>query len=284
MTQMFYQEYPPPTSLKKYIKCFWALEHDYTEEFHTYEHLWADTHTELIFSYGKPYYLKDNDRQNNLPKNFAIFPFKKGLFLYSDGFTGFVAIRFQPWAIHKIINKPVSTLIDKIVGADKLFRENATILSRQLNNKSREEKIKILTDYFLNRIETFESKEIATQRIAQEIILKNGIVSIKNLSEKFGTNSRKIERDFISEIGISAKLFSRIIRFNNARELLAQNPKTPLTAVAYEIGYADQAHFNKNFKELFGITPVAFKQQLLELYKLKAENKPNVVFLQDNPS
>jgi hypothetical protein len=53
---MFYREYPPPPELTDHIQCFWALEHDYRNPFHTHEHLWADTHIELIFSYGEPYY------------------------------------------------------------------------------------------------------------------------------------------------------------------------------------------------------------------------------------
>jgi hypothetical protein len=91
---MFYREYPPPPALKDYIQCFWALEHDYRDPSHTHEHLWADTHIELIFSYGERYYRQIDGARTGLPANFVIGPFKKELLLYSDGLTGFVAAVF----------------------------------------------------------------------------------------------------------------------------------------------------------------------------------------------
>lgn len=267
---MFYKEYLPPAGLNKYIKCFWVLEHDYTEKLHTYEHLWAGVHTELIFSFGMPYYKKDDHKQDKLPGNFVIFPFKQQLLLYSDGFTGLAAVRFQPWAIHKFINEPIGSLMGKIIGANELLGKDAMLLNRQLNGQSREGKVHTLANYLTARVQAFQDKEIASQPIAQEITALKGMVNVKELAEKFNKNQRRIERFFISEIGISAKLFARIIRFNNARELLAQNPKAQLAGVAYQMGYADQAHFSKNFKELFGITPAEFKRRVLSFYEATA--------------
>ncbi|HEY4110058.1 DUF6597 domain-containing transcriptional factor, partial [Puia sp.] len=63
---MFYHEYPPPPVLQPYIQCFWMLEHDYREPCHTHEHLWADTHTELLFISGERYYRRDTA---NAPAN-----------------------------------------------------------------------------------------------------------------------------------------------------------------------------------------------------------------------
>ncbi len=49
---MFYKEIAPEKDLGQIIKCFWMLEHDYREKFHTHEHLWADANAELIFTFG----------------------------------------------------------------------------------------------------------------------------------------------------------------------------------------------------------------------------------------
>lgn len=279
---MFYHEYSPPANIIKYIKCFWVLEHDYREKFHTHEHLWADIHTELIFSFGLPYYQREKHKQKYLSKSFAICPFKKELHLHSDGFTGFIAVRFHPWGTFRFFEKPIKQLVDKIVSADELLGENAAIIEQLLMDKPREEKLKILTDFFVSKIDILSEKEIVSQPIAEEIINKKGCIKIKELSEKFSINAKKIERAFVNEIGLSAKLFSRIIRFNNARQLMEQNPDISLSSVAYEIGYADQSHFNKNFRELFGLTPAEFRERITNFNLLSVDSKPDVVFLQDS--
>ncbi len=53
------------------------------------------------------------------------------------------------------------------------------------------------------------------------------------------------------------------------------------SGVGYECGYADQPHFTRNFREMFGITPSDFKDRLKEAFRRFREKKPDVVFLQD---
>src|SRR5215475_75529 len=49
---MMYREVQPHPKLRKFIKCFWMLDHDYGNSVHDHERLWADAHTELIFTSG----------------------------------------------------------------------------------------------------------------------------------------------------------------------------------------------------------------------------------------
>ena len=72
-----------------------GFEHDYRSPLHTHEHLWAHGHSELIFSFGRRYYQKTEAGKTFLPRDFVIGPFKNKLMLFSDGFTGFVAVRFK---------------------------------------------------------------------------------------------------------------------------------------------------------------------------------------------
>src|ERR1700760_4613496 len=111
---MFYHEYPPPPSLRPYIQCFWMLEHDYRDTFHTHEHLWADVHTEYIFSFGERYYRKDP--KSTLPQNFIIGPQTKQLLLYANGITSFIAAPFLPGVYSAFHENPKATdLVDNIL-------------------------------------------------------------------------------------------------------------------------------------------------------------------------
>lgn len=274
---MFYREYPPPPALRNHIQCFWALEHDYRDTFHAHEHLWADTQIELIFSYGKPYYRKIDGARSELPKNLVIGPFKKELLLYSDGLTGFVAVRFHPWGFAAFSKKKMTRLINAILPAEDALDDLPGSLT------SREE-----MTLFLDTLGNWFSGQLTQQPgivqvIAGKIRADKGIVKIAELAAAFDINPRRLERMFINEIGMPAKMFARILRFNHAKGLIEQNPDIGLASLTYDTGYADQAHFSHNFREMFGYTPAQFKALMRTWKEKMAGDPPDVVFLQDNP-
>ncbi|MCF3111735.1 helix-turn-helix transcriptional regulator [Niabella sp. CC-SYL272] len=109
-----------------------------------------------------------------------------------------------------------------------------------------------------------------------QILLLDGIIrefkredfwnNIQNIAEKFGISSRYLQKLFVQHTGLSPKLYIQINRFQNSLKLLTQR-NLPLTAIAYECGYFDQAHFIKAFKSFTGTTPSGFQ----------AENSPIIL-------
>jgi AraC-like DNA-binding protein len=278
---MFYKEIEPVPGLKSVITCFWMLEHDYREAFHTHEHLWADTHAELIFTFGEPYYVKGRSGKQVLPPSFVIGPYKKELLLYSDGFTGFVAVRFKPWGLYPFSLKPCVELVNTIIPAAEIFGKEIERLSKQLQNEKREGKVAMLQQYFQEQFSTRAKKKIECLPLASKIMEEKGIVKISQLAGDFSLNARQLERIFKTEIGMSAKLFARIVRFNQAKKRIEQDPDISIAQLTYEMGYADQAHFSKNFRELFDLSPNDFKKQMKEFMAGYDDHDMDVVFLQD---
>jgi AraC-like DNA-binding protein len=94
---------------------------------------------------------------------------------------------------------------------------------------------------------------------------------------------RQLERQFDETTGVSPKVLGRAIRFESLRERLMFDPNANLTDLAYEFGYADQAHFIKDFKALTDKTPVEFALEMQQLKNIFCENE-NGVFLQSPPT
>jgi AraC-like DNA-binding protein len=74
-----------------------------------------------------------------------------------------------------------------------------------------------------------------------------------------GLSARRFIEVFHRDVGLRPKQFSRVMRFRRALSLLGRGPDESLAALALEAGYYDQAHFTREFKELSGLSPTAYR-------------------------
>ncbi|MBS1507247.1 MAG: AraC family transcriptional regulator [Bacteroidetes bacterium] len=105
--------------------------------------------------------------------------------------------------------------------------------------------------------------------IVERILEEHGRLLVSEIASEHEISERQCGRIFNREIGMPVKLLSRIVRFNFARKMLEQRPDADIAWVSYEAGYTDQAHFNKNFREMLNMTPFEFKKFI----KRRAEHR-----------
>ena len=65
---------------------------------------------------------------------------------------------------------------------------------------------------------------------------------------------------FSEAVGLSPKRYARLARFGRVLLRLERQPKTGLAQIAQDAGYADQAHFNRDFRNFAGISPGAYRK------------------------
>jgi len=113
---------------------------------------------------------------------------------------------------------------------------------------------------FLNKQKGIDLRDSITV-ISNIMLHKAGLVSIEKFAYQANMSMRNFERRFSENIGISPKLYCRIIRFNHALELKLKNPKQNWSSIAQECGYFDQMHFIKDFKQFADGSPNTFLNQ-----------------------
>lgn len=100
----------------------------------------------------------------------------------------------------------------------------------------------------------------------------NNLSRISEFCKDNNLNERKLERLFHKYIGISAKSFYTLNRFQNSLNQILYQDYSRLVDIAYDNGYFDQMHFIKEFKRFAGNTPKKFldqKKSLLQIGKFK---------------
>lgn len=83
-----------------------------------------------------------------------------------------------------------------------------------------------------------------------------GAARVGALAAEVGWSRRHLATRFADELGLAPKALARLIRVERAAT--AVRAGEPLADVAYDCGYADQSHFNRDFRELVGCTPREF--------------------------
>jgi AraC-like DNA-binding protein len=82
-----------------------------------------------------------------------------------------------------------------------------------------------------------------------------GQAKVQGLSKKIGWGERHFARQFNHHIGMTPKVFARVLRFGQAVRQLTREGEARLADVALDCGYYDQAHFTRDFREFAGVTP-----------------------------
>jgi AraC-like DNA-binding protein len=66
---------------------------------------------------------------------------------------------------------------------------------------------------------------------------------------------------FSEAVGLSPKRYARLVRFGRVLLRLERQPETGLAEIAQDVGYADQAHFNRDFRNFSGISPGEYRKR-----------------------
>lgn len=86
---------------------------------------------------------------------------------------------------------------------------------------------------------------------------KNRVVRSAELEAFTGLSRYELARQFRLFYGTSPYRYLLMRRLDGAREQIVRG--RPLSDVAFDAGFADQAHFSRTFKAAFGLTPARYR-------------------------
>jgi AraC-like DNA-binding protein len=104
------------------------------------------------------------------------------------------------------------------------------------------------TEHLLNR-----ELDVRLAKALRLVFAASGDVTIADLARAAGAHARTLTRLFERFIGLGPKRFARIVRVQAALRALPEGEGAAHVALA--LGYCDQAHFVREVRELFGVTP-----------------------------
>ncbi|MGE0728483.1 MAG: helix-turn-helix domain-containing protein [Acidimicrobiia bacterium] len=97
------------------------------------------------------------------------------------------------------------------------------------------------------------------------LLARRGHVGVAEAAAAAGLGQRHFRTKFRAAFGLGPKQAARLMRHEAARRAIEAEPTKPLSALAADLGYADQAHLAREFRGLSGLTPTEWMTQELRI-------------------
>jgi AraC-like DNA-binding protein len=278
MSVIKYQEFIPHTVPQDLVKRFWILEKKYTLE-DSREEVIPDACIELILNFGSAYVQIGGSTPRELPKVCMIGLLSKPLMLQVEGIVKIVAVRFFAWGALPFLKNGVRQGRTENIELDGAWRNVLLKIEARVHAGEYQEAVEEIEDFLIGQSlnKLFNPQQVKTA--AKLLYHTKGQFRVAELADTLNLSVRQLQRQFDDATGVSPKALARTIRFEAIRNRLMFEPQANLTDLAYEFGYADQAHFINDFKAFTDKTPGEYAAEMQKLQELFHDHE-HVVFLQ----
>lgn len=239
-----YQELKPHDELQDFIHCYWQLKTTtQLQEYFTYRVV-ADGCIDIFFEL------------NNPAESFVMGFCKKYTEFQLDNSFNYIGVRFLPTIFPQIFKVDAAELSNRFERLEVVVPETSKFIENNLQDGLVQCNLKFILDqYFLDLLSKTIIKLDKRLYDAINIILqKPGLINIET-DLHTGISPRQLRRLFKFYIGDTAKTFSRVVRFQNILFAKPSTQNLKQNKIFYDVGFYDQAHFIKDFKSFYGVTP-----------------------------
>lgn len=249
---MHYREWAPIPALADSVDRVWTLD-GHAQADDEPQPVLPDGRPELVIHFGDPFAMVAGGQRTLQPSIVFAGQLASQLLLQPTGRIAIVGVRFHPHGAASLLRMPQHQLMGAplpLDDVDPALRKALGSIRGDAGNLAG------AAHHAQCTLARFIRHDRLDHRIASAvgvIVDARGQVSIDRVAARAGITRRHLERRFLDQVGLTPKRLARIARFQHALQLLER--EHPGAHAAAESGYADQAHFVRDFRELAGCAP-----------------------------
>jgi AraC-like DNA-binding protein len=171
-----------------------------------------------------------------------------------------VGVRFRPGGFRPFLDGPVSGITDRFTPVEEIFGPEArAVADAIIAEPSADEAVARLEGFLRSRIPDRPDPMVAeVAAIVDRIAADTSLLRVDGLSAAVGIGTRRLQRIFAEYVGVSPKWVLRRSRMQEAADRAGAGTGVDWAALSTELGYADQAHFTREFTTVIGTSPAQY--------------------------
>ncbi|MBL8896020.1 MAG: helix-turn-helix transcriptional regulator [Planctomycetes bacterium] len=260
---MQYAELSPPPDLALYVRRFWQVEDRAVDDAPRLERIVADGCMELVVHLGDRYARLDaRGVAHDQARVLLAGQLEEPLLLRPGRTSAIAAIRFQPWGAAALLGiaprelRGETPALEALLGAEAERLADALAYARDV-----EARFAILISWCRARLDASRRVPPVVVAAVQLAERSAGRVRVDELAARSACERRTLERAFDTWVGIAPKVLLRVQRMQRVLAALQTPQLTSLASLANHAGFADQAHFTREFRSLVGLAPSAYLRE-----------------------
>jgi AraC-like DNA-binding protein len=171
-------------------------------------------------------------------------------------------VKFRPGGFAAFTGQERAALADWTVTAAAVFGPAADELGAAVLGGDDRAAVEAVAGFLIERLpERPDPRYERLLRIVSTILKDRSITRVDQAAERFSMSTKSLQRLFQAYVGLGPKWLIRRYRMHDAADRLAADPGADLAALAFELGWSDQAHFTHDFKNLIGSPPAEYAAQ-----------------------
>jgi AraC-like DNA-binding protein len=166
-----------------------------------------------------------------------------------------VGAQLMPGAGPALLGVPADLLSGQHTALHDVWGSESELIRERLQELSPQHQLDLLEALLLERLAVAQPADPLVQHAL--VLLARG-AQVATVVADSGYSHKHFIRRFERAVGLSPKLYTRVVRL--ARALPHLQGEASLAHTAVHAGYSDQAHFTRDFRALSGLTPGAYLQ------------------------
>jgi AraC-like DNA-binding protein len=184
--------------------------------------------------------------------------------LEGDTAPSYLEVLLAPLGAYILLGLPLDQLGGQTVDLVEVLGPAGRRLGEQLREApSWRQRFALMDQFLLRRLEGGPRPSPEVGWVWKRLVATGGAVPIGRLAREVGWSHRHLIARFKQQVGLGPKTAARLVRFDEVLRRLDERRPLDWGQVAADIGYADQAHLVRDFRQFTGTTPTEFEARTL---------------------